>query len=120
MTDSRDGSMTSVTGELPPLQAEVYAIVPVGGGKVPLTGVPSAIIRALVERKLIRVWKNGTMWRRESTGGGVVSLVCFRGKDGRRWAEVIDTTNPRRKVANPGGEQGRSERSERAHHYTPV
>jgi hypothetical protein len=93
MTDARDGTITSVTtGELPPMQAAVYAIVPVNGGPVPPTGVPAAIIRALRERKLIRVWKNGTMWRRESTGGGGVSLVCFRGHDGRRWAELRDDT----------------------------
>jgi len=91
MSDAREGSMTSVTGDLPPMQAAVYALVPVGAGKVPLTGVPSAIIRALVERKLVRTWKNGTMWRRESTGGGGLSIVCFRGKDGRRWAELRDT-----------------------------
>jgi hypothetical protein len=67
MTDARDGTMTSVTGDLPPAQAQALSIVPAGWADMPRLGVHEAILYALKDRGLVETrWSKGNVrqWRR--------------------------------------------------------
>tara|TARA_R110000868_G_scaffold411706_1_gene707812 strand:+ start:30590 stop:30799 length:210 start_codon:yes stop_codon:yes gene_type:complete len=66
MTDARDGSMTGITGPMPPLQAETFASAPAVWRAIPRVGVSEAILRALSERGAVETrWENGVrQWRR--------------------------------------------------------
>lgn len=65
--DARDGTMTGTTGEMPPLQAKTFAIVPAKWALIPPTGIHEAILRALTERGLVETrWADsGRQWRRK-------------------------------------------------------
>lgn len=68
-SDARDGTMTGVTGDLPPLQAKTFGIVPVKWSPMPPTGVHEAIVRSLTDRGLVEIrWSDGgPQWRRKDT-----------------------------------------------------
>lgn len=91
MTDARDGSMTSVTGPMPPAQQEIYDGAPVGWQTMPRIGVSDAILRALTERGLVETrWKNGTLRQWRKTDDALIAegtwerrdgeMICLRGK----------------------------------------
>jgi len=66
MTDARDGSMTGITGPMPPAQQEIYDGTPKVWRAIPRVGVHEAILRSLVDRGVVETrWENGIrQWRR--------------------------------------------------------
>lgn len=90
MTDARDGSMTGITGPMPPLQAAVYGDAPDDWRPLPPYGIHEAILRSLTERRAIETrWVEGRrQWRKTVSalideGARVIvrdgTMICMRG-----------------------------------------